>query len=75
MIGGKRILAVQERELRQPPSPVRLYRRDGQTGELRLIDPDWRPPEKAKKSGKAKYRDGMLGRSSRSCFDSPEGDF
>lgn len=73
MIGGKGVQSVQERELRQPPSPCRVYRRD-ENGQLVLIDPDFRTSPSKQKSGRARYRDSMIQGSSRGWFDSPEGD-
>jgi hypothetical protein len=73
MISGKGILFVQERELRQPPSPCRVYRPDAE-GQLVLVDPDFRPSPSKLKSGRARYRDSMIRGSSRGWFDSPESD-
>lgn len=76
MIGGKGDTEIRGYPLKQPKAPCRVWR-PGPDGQLVLVDADWSPPVKKKRSGREVYRDGMLGRSrsSRSWFDSPEGDF
>lgn len=71
---SEREVAIRPSDLRQPPSPVRVYRRDENSQRV-LIDPDWRPPKKKKRSGREVYRDGMIRRSARGWYDSPGGDF
>lgn len=73
MIGGKGLQSVQERELRQPPNPCRVYRPD-ENGQLVLVDSDFRPSPSKQKSGRARYRDSMIRRSGRSWFDESGGD-